>query len=45
MVMRQVPKLRMRTNLRDHVIVGHVGGVVARLVHCDVVEFLNILHG
>jgi hypothetical protein len=45
MIMRQVPKLRMRTDLRDHVVVGHVGGVVAGLVHCDVVEILKILHG
>jgi hypothetical protein len=44
MVMRQEPKLRMRTDLRDHVVVGHVRGVVARLVHRDVVEFLEILH-
>jgi hypothetical protein len=45
MVMRQVPKLLMRTNLRDHVVVGHVRGVVAGLVHCDVVEILKLFHG
>ncbi len=45
MVMWQVPKLRMRTDLRDHVVVGHVGGVVAGLVHRHVVEILKILHG
>jgi hypothetical protein len=45
MVMRQVPKLRMRTDLRDHVVVGHVGGIVAGLVHRDVVEILKLSHG
>ena len=42
MVIRQEPKWLMRTDLGDHVEVGYIGCVVARLIHCDVVKILEI---
>jgi hypothetical protein len=40
MVTWHVPELIMRTDLRDHVVVGHIRRVVAGLVHGHVVEVL-----